>query len=129
MGSYGYLLLGLVLGLCFRALMRANEVFVISVRDGRTLVMRGGLPLSLRHEIDDVVARARVSRATLRVVRSGGAARLIAEGVDPNVVQRLRNVLGTIPDHKLRATHAMPTRNLGQLLGIPWLAWRLASNS
>jgi len=122
----GYLILGCVIIACLRVLMRANEMFVMSVRDGRTLVMRGGLPLSLRHEIDDVVARARVPRATLRVVRSGGAARLIADGVDPNVAQRLRNVLGTIPDHKLRAGHVMPRRNLGQVLGSAWLAWHIA---
>ena len=110
----------------FLVLMRAHERFVIAVRNGRTLVMRGRIPLSLRNEIADVVARARVASATLRVVRSGGAARMIAVGVDATVAQRLRNVLGLYPDHKLRAAPMTERRNLGQLLGIPWLAFRLA---
>jgi len=123
-----YLILGVVLLVFGQALMRANEMFVISVRNGRTLVMRGRIPSSLREEIDDVVARARVSRASLRVVRSGGTARMIATGVEPAVAQRLRNVLGLYPDHKLRAAQAPSRRNLGQLLGLPWLAWWLAKD-
>jgi len=110
----------------FAALMRANEMFVIAVRDGRILVMRGRIPASLREDIRDVIARANVGRATLRVVRSGGAARMLTEGVDANVAQRLRNVLSLYPDHKLRAAPAPQGRNLGQLLGIAWLAFRLA---
>ena len=120
-----WFLIAVVFGLCVPFLMRANEVFVLSVRDGRSLLMRGRIPITLRQEIDDVLARARVTSATLRVVRSGGVARMIAHGVDADVAQRLRNVLGIVSDHKLRAAPPPGPRNLGQRLGIAWLAWRL----
>ncbi len=102
-------------------------MFVISVRRGKTLVMRGRIPITLKQEIGEVMCRAGVAQAELRVVRSGGAAKMIADGVDPIVAQRLRNVLGLYPDYKLRAAPPPGRRNLGQRLGIPWLAWRLQS--
>lgn len=107
------------------AAMRANEMFMVSVRKGRTLLMRGRIPPSLHAEIKDVVARAQVAHATLRVVRSGGAPRLLASGVEPEVAQRLRNVLGLVTDVQLRAAPRPIRRNLGQVLGIAWLAFRL----
>lgn len=120
-------LLVLVLGglVFWFALERAGELFCVSMRDGRLLVVRGAVPPSLLHDLGDVLKRAGVRSATVRAVRSSGHARLVARGVDDRVLQRLRNTLGVHPIHKLRAAPLPSSRNLGQLLGIVWLAWLL----
>ncbi|MFW5921274.1 MAG: DUF3634 family protein [Polyangiales bacterium] len=104
---------------------RANEVFRISVRDGELLVIRGHVPPGLYAEIEDVVRRGRVERASIRAVKSGGNARLVVQGASPGTAQRLRNVFGTRGLEGLRADTPQPSRNLGQRLGWEWLAWRL----
>jgi hypothetical protein len=107
------------------SLARANEMFVISVRQGRVLLVRGRILPGLYDDIADVVERAAVQRATLRVVRSGGAPQLLVSGVDELVTQRLRNVVGLYPDQKQKNAPSPKRRNLGQQLGIAWLAWWL----
>ncbi len=107
------------------SLARANEMFVISVRKGRALLVRGRILPGLYDDIVDVVERAAVQSATLRVVRSGGAPRLLVSGVDELVAQRLRNVVGLYPDQKQKNAPSPKRRNWGQRLGIEWLAWWL----
>lgn len=104
-------------------LTRTNELFCISVRDGRLLVVRGRVPIALMHDIEDVVRRARIQRATIRAVSTQSHARLVTSGLDEAVSQRLRNVFGYHPIQRLRAAPLPGQRNLGQLLGIAWLAW------
>ncbi len=106
-------------------LSRANEIFCISVRDGQPLVVRGAVPVALLHGITDVLRRERVERATIRAVKGDGHARLVASGVSEGTAQRLRNVFGSHPLQKLRAAPMPKARNLGQLLGVAWLAWLL----
>lgn len=107
---------------------RANEIFCISVKNGRLLVVRGAIPTSLLHGLADVVQRDRVEDATIRAVRADGHARLVASGVSDSTAQRLRNVFGAHPLQKLRAAPRSKTRNLGQVLGVAWLAWMLLGN-
>ncbi|MDQ3030935.1 MAG: DUF3634 family protein [Myxococcota bacterium] len=104
-------------------LSRANEIFCVSVRDGRLLLVRGRIPIALKHDFEDVVRRARLQRATIRAVSSQSHARLVMSGVDEHVAQRLRNTFGHHPIQKLRSAPAKYPRNLGQVLGIAWLAW------
>lgn len=104
-------------------LWRANELFYLSVRDGRVLLVRGRIPPSLLHGIEDVVRRSAIRRASIRAVAGQHHARLVASGVDDGTAQRLRNVFGTHPVQKLRGAKLPEARNLGQLLGIAWLAW------
>lgn len=106
--------------------MRVNEIFFVSVRDGRCLIVRGRVPGALLDGMSDVVRRSRVARGSIRAVRSEGHARLAVRGMDEGTAQRLRNVFGTHPIQKLRAAQATSNRNLGQLLGLAWLAWLLA---
>ncbi len=87
--------IGLMVAVFFRSLSQANEVFHIRVRNGRCRVRRGRVPPALLGDLEDVVARAGVRRATLRGVREGGRTRLMADGVPPSVAQRLRNVFGS----------------------------------
>jgi hypothetical protein len=117
-----FVLLGVAAIVVLLVLARASEIFCISVRDGKLLVVRGAVPSALLHGIADVVRRERVTNATLRAVKGHGHARLVASGVSDGVAQRLRNVFGTHPIQKLRAAPMPRARNLGQRLGVAWLA-------
>lgn len=83
------------------AATRARELFVMSVRAGRTEVVRGQAPPALLEGLRDVFARAAVKKATVKIVRAGDRARVEATGLDEATLQRARNVLGTFPAHKL----------------------------
>lgn len=106
---------------------RANQVFLLSVRAGRGLLVQGRMPARLQAELLEVLRRAGVDDATVRAVREGGRARLLASGagIDEQVLQRLRNVFGTRTWRDLRLSPPPAHRNLGQRLGWRWLAWRL----
>lgn len=107
-------------------LSRSGELCMISVRRGRALVVRGALPKSLVHDFRAVLEKPHVRRATVYVRRGESHARVEASGVGESDAQRLRNVLGAHPWHRLRtATAPSSSRNLGQLLGVAWLAWAL----
>jgi hypothetical protein len=117
------LVLLLIVGTCFAP--RINELFLVSVREGRVLVVRGRVPPSLLDAVSDVARDARVERATLRAVRGSTHARLLVSGVDDGVAQRFRNVFGIHPIHELRQVPRSADRNAGQWLGWAWLAWLL----
>jgi hypothetical protein len=104
---------------------RARELCVLSVRDGRLLMMRGALPPSLLEAIRDIVHRTGAPRGTIRLVRDGDRARVDAQGLEETVVQRVRNVVGTYPMPRLLAGAQASPPNLGKRLGIAWLAWRM----
>ncbi len=120
-----WVLAGLGLLVVFLVGGRANEIFFISVRQGRCLVVRGRIPGVLLDGLSDVVARSRVASGSIKAVRGDGHARLVMRGMDEGTSQRLRNVFGTHPVQKLRAAKVVANRNLGQLLGFAWLAWLL----
>jgi hypothetical protein len=107
------------------AASRARELFVLSVRRGELLVVRGSLPFELFEALSDVVERGKVQHTTIRVAKTDGHARLTADGVDEFTLQRLRNVVGTFKLKRLEEASWPRRRNLGQRLGVTWLAWRL----
>ena len=104
---------------------RSRELFVLSVRGGRVLLVRGRIPVGLSHALSDVLSRARVKRATLRALRSEGYARVEASGLDANTLQRSRNVVGTVAFERILNAPPQRRQNLGQRLGIEWLSWLL----
>jgi hypothetical protein len=80
----------------------AITVCVAEVREGKIELTHGGIAPRILADLGDVVARPRVERATLRIVRSGGLAELRATGeIPPAQMQRLRNVIGSVPLAKL----------------------------
>ena len=114
----------LVLGLWW--LSRASEMFCVSVRNGRVLVVRGRVPPGLLGDIKDIVAKPAVSRATIRAVKHEEAARLLVSGnIDDGRAQRLKNCFRLYPIARLRSAPLIERPTLGQLLGIAWLAWFL----
>ena len=90
------------LGLLWRAARRAITICVAEVRDGRIEVTHGGIAPRLLADLADVVARPRVERATLRIVRASGLAAVETRGnVSAAQLQQIRNVIGSVPLAKL----------------------------
>jgi hypothetical protein len=85
------------------ALVRANELFFVRVRDGNMRLVRGRVPPRLFDDVADVVRKPAVVRAELRAVNEGGRPRLYAEGeLSPEHKQRLRNVIGAWSVQQIR---------------------------
>lgn len=125
------LLLALLAGIAIALFVwgRVNEIFCLSVRDGRVLLVRGRIPPSVLEAFADVVRRQGVRRASIRAVAGPSHARLVVSGADEGTAQRLRNVFGTHPVQRLRGAKLPRARNVGQLLGIAWLAWLFTDRS
>jgi hypothetical protein len=105
---------------------RARELFVVSVRGGRVLVVRGRVPAGFLGDVRAVVSRPPVRWATLRAIKGEHHARLVVSGdIDDGRAQRLRNVFGLRPMSQLRSAPLVDRPTLGQVLGIAWLAWLL----
>jgi Protein of unknown function (DUF3634) len=105
---------------------RQNELFCLSVRDSKVIILRGRVPPELFSDLEDVLRG--VKCAKVQVQKRGAAGSLVATGVNDVKRQQLRNVFGTYAARSsLRLRHARPVanRNLGQVLGIEWLAWWL----
>ncbi|MCA9616216.1 MAG: DUF3634 family protein [Sandaracinus sp.] len=118
----------LVFGVGYLVVSRANELFCVSIRDGVCLVIRGNVPPKLWRELVTTAQVNRIDRGTIRAVKEGGAARLVTDGIAPEITQRLRNSIGSAGLNAMRlgsASGSNGARNLGQILGIAWLAWML----
>jgi hypothetical protein len=115
-----------VFGIILFLAARARELFCLSVRDGRVLVVRGRIPGTLLSDIRDVVGQPLVRRATILAVKEEGGARLVMSGdIDEGRKQRLRNTFHLYPLANLRAAPPVKRPTIGQILGIAWLAWLL----
>lgn len=96
MDNGSLLILLLLVAVCvvpFLALLgRANELFVLSVRDGQVEVVRGRVPKSLLRDARDVLRG--IKSAEIRATLEGGLPMVRGEGLPPEQLQRLRNVVG-----------------------------------
>ena len=105
---------------------RTQELFCVSVRNGKLLVVRGRVPGGLMGDFRSVVSKPAVARATLRAVKEEHGARLLVSGdIDDGRTQRLRNCFRLYPISMLRSAPLIGKPTLGQILGIAWLAWLL----
>jgi hypothetical protein len=103
---------------------RMGELFLVSVRNGRVLLVRGRLPGGMLHEIAESMSRPRVRRATIRGFKTETGGRLVFSGdIDEGRQQRMRNVFALYPTSQLRHAAAIKQPTLGQLAGIAWIAW------
>ncbi len=107
----------------YLVLSRMNELFFVSVREGKALVVRGHVPPKLWRELVEVVRRDRVEHGSVRAVKADGRVRLLFSGIGEHTGQRLRNSLGSAGLASMRVHQVRGPRNLGQILGISWLAW------
>ena len=105
---------------------RSRQLFYLSVRQGRVLVVRGRVPGGFLYEASETVKRPLVARASIRGYKGEHGAQLSFSGdLDEGRRQRLRNVFALYPAAQLRAARAVQRPTLGQILGIAWLAWLL----
>lgn len=103
---------------------RVGELFAVSVRDGKVLVVRGRVPAGMLHEFAEAVARPKVRRGMIRGLSTESGGRLVfSGGIDEGRQQRMRNVFALYPASQLRSSPAIARPTLGQLSGIAWLAW------
>lgn len=110
MGLFGVAVIALAIVALVVAAGRARELCVLSVREGRLEVRRGGLPGGVLDALRDVMRRAGVQRATIRILRDGERARVSATGLDEGTLQQARNVVGIHPLAKLLAAPRLRTR-------------------
>ena len=101
---FGLALLVLLAVPLWLSLRRATERFAVDVLDGKVRLARGRCPQRLLHDLEDVVRRAHVARATIRVAVEGGKPRVLpATGLGSDVAQQLRNVVGAWSVAQIRA--------------------------
>jgi hypothetical protein len=80
----------------------AVTICVIEIERGKLRVTRGGIAARVLADIGDVVRRPRVERATIRIVRERGYAKVHTRGdLRDAQMQQLRNVVGSVPLAKL----------------------------
>jgi len=107
-------------------LTRMRQLFVVSIRNGKVLVVRGRVPGAMLHEISESMSRPRVRRGTIKAYKTETGTRLSFGGdIDEGRQQRMRNVFALYPASQLRHAPAIERPTLGQLAGIAWLAWLL----
>ncbi len=103
---------------------RRTELFYISIRHGRVLVVRGRVPTPLLQDLADIVKNPVVRSGKIRVFRGAHGADLTCGGdIGDGPEQRMRNALCLYPLSKLRHALPVPRPTLGQMAGIAWLAW------
>lgn len=101
---------------------RQGELFYVSVRRGKLLLVRGRVPQGLLEDFRPVLRH--VQRGEIYVQKTSTGGRLTTRGIDPASTQRLRNLLGIRPQAQLLSAVGVARPTLGQRLGIAWLAWR-----
>lgn len=86
------------------ALRRANELFALTARSGRLVVVRGRIPPALFSDLCEIAERERLDQVELRVVSEAGMPRLFVRGTPhPGFEQAARNVLGRHNVRQIRA--------------------------
>ncbi len=120
------ILLGLLLAGFLVMLSRAGELFYISVRDGKLLVVRGRVPVSMLQEFRDAVNQPTVRRGSIRAFRTASGGQLSCSGdISDGREQRMRNTFMLYPAAQLRAAPPLQSPTIGQVAGIAWLAWMM----
>jgi hypothetical protein len=96
----------LAMWLLWASARAAITVVFARVRNGELEVIRGGLSPRVLADLRDVVARPPIVRATMRIVRNRGRAKLDVHGyVEGHQLQQLRNVIGNVTLAQLLKTN------------------------
>ena len=103
---------------------RVGELFYVSVRNGKCLVVRGRVPISMLQEFAEAVKKPRVKHGTIRAWKTEAGGQLRCSGdIDEGREQRMRNTFMLYPVSKMLYASAIAKPTLGQLSGIAWIAW------
>ncbi len=85
------------------ALLRANELFLVRVRDGRVRVARGRIPQALLNDFAEIVRDPPMVAGSLRGVVEDRRLHIYPEGeLSDGQKQRIRNVVAGWPVAKIR---------------------------
>jgi len=85
------------------ALMRANELFLVRVREGRVRVVRGRIPQALLNDFAEILRDPPMENGSLRGVVEDRRLRIYPEGeLSEGQKQRIRNVVAGWPVAKIR---------------------------
>jgi hypothetical protein len=107
-------------------LTRVGELFYISVRDGKALVVRGRVPISMLQEFREAITAPTVRRGSIRAYKTEHGGQLSCGGdISEGREQRMRNTFMLYPASQLRSAPAIQEPTIGQLAGVTWLAWML----
>ncbi|MDZ4772206.1 MAG: DUF3634 family protein [Planctomycetota bacterium] len=103
-----YLIVALIvvvsIGVLKWASRRALTICELRADGGETKVVRGGVTPSVMRDLREVVERAELDRVRIFVMRDRDGARVEVKGaIETHVLQRIRNVVGSVPFARLRA--------------------------
>lgn len=89
---------GAVLVALYVGARRATTIAELLIERGELHVARGGLAPAVLADLRDVARTPPIHRARIRITRASGRAELEVEGtVAPAQLQRIRNVVGSVP--------------------------------
>lgn len=98
-----------VFGWIIHRALASRVLFVVRAANGKVARATGRAPGVLLHDLADVFRRAKATgRVTVRV--RGGRAEVVTSGLDANVAQQVRNVVGRFPLARLRAAQPIEER-------------------
>jgi hypothetical protein len=105
---------------------RLNELFFVSVRDGKLLIVRGRVPIALLQDFDEAVNRPTIARGSIRAFKTPTGSQLRCGGqIGEGREQRMRNAFMLYPAAQLRSAPVSVKPTFGQVVGVAWLAWML----
>ncbi len=85
------------------SLMRANELFLVRIRDGHVRVARGRIPQKLLNDFAEILRDPPMSEGSLRGVAEDRRVRIYPTGeLTEGQKQRIRNVVATWPVARIR---------------------------
>lgn len=121
-----YLGLGVLFVLVFgllTALSRAHELYCVSVRNGRSLVVRGRLPADVQDEVERLVASA-PNEVVIRAFEREGQVSVDVTGATGPEAGRIQALLGSLGSEDL-PPRLPRDRSLRRVLGFIGLSWWL----
>jgi hypothetical protein len=80
---------------------RKAELFLLELRAGNLVVVRGDPPGLLVGDLEEALRRTPQAHVTIRASRGADRAELHVRGADPAVEQQLRNIFGIHPLSRL----------------------------
>lgn len=106
---FSLLALLLVFGVIIHLALESRVLFRIRAQNGKVARAKGRAPGTLLHDLSDVFRRAKATGdVTVRI--RGGRAEVVTSGLDANVEQQVRNVVGRFPLARLRAGQPIEER-------------------
>ncbi len=106
---FSLLALLVVFGWIVHLALESRVLFRVRAENGKLARAKGRAPGTLLHDLEDVFRRAKASgNVTVRI--RAGRAEVVMSGLNANVEQQVRNVVGRFPLARLRAGQPIKER-------------------